>query len=114
MNPNQESRYVNVTHRKFKSGQRTYFFDVLETKSGDYYLTITESRRRYKPQENTTQYLRQKIYLYKECFEAFSDCLNELMEFVIKNKGEEVIYKEGSKDPEKSEPKDLLDDITRD
>jgi hypothetical protein len=52
--------------------------------------------------------------LYKECFEAFSDCLNELMEFVIKNKGEEVIYKEGSKDPEKSEPKDLLDDITRD
>jgi hypothetical protein len=114
MNPNQESRYVNVTHRKFKSGQRTYFFDVLETQSGDYYLTITESRRRYKPQENTTQYLRQKIYLYKECFEAFSDCLNELMEFVIKNKGEEVIYKEGSKDPEKSEPKDLLDDITRD
>jgi hypothetical protein len=114
MNPNQESRYVNVTHRKFKSGQRTYFFDVLETQSGDYYLTITESRRRYKSQDNTTQYLRQKIYLYKECFQAFSDCLSELMEFVIKNKGEEVIYKEDSKHEEKPEPKDLLDDITRD
>jgi hypothetical protein len=112
MNPNQENRYVNVTHRKFKSGSRTYFFDVLETQSGDYYLTITESRRRYNPDKNTARYQRQKIYLYKENFKAFANCLNELMTFVIDKKGEEIIHKDDKYTEEKSDLEDVFDDLT--
>lgn len=112
MTPNQENRYVNVTHRKFKSGSRTYFFDVLETQSGDYYLTITESKRRYNPEEHSARYQRQKIYLYKENFEAFAKCLNELMTFVIDEKGKEVIHKNDKFEEGTSEKKEVYDDLT--
>lgn len=114
MNPNQEKRYVNVTHRKFKSGRRTYFFDVLETQSGDYYLTITESKRRYNSEENSASYQRQKIYLYKENFEAFAHCLNELMTFVIEEKGEEIIHKDDKYEKEISDLEDVFNDMSSD
>jgi hypothetical protein len=65
--------------RKLKAGKRrTYFFDVRSTKQGDYFVTITESKRRFdKP-----GYDSHKIFLYKEDFKKFSEALNETLEHI--------------------------------
>jgi hypothetical protein len=58
---------------KVKAGKRTYFFDVKATRSNDYYLTITESKKRFK--EDGFTYEKHKIFLYKEDFNKFMDAL---------------------------------------
>lgn len=65
--------------RKLKAGKRrTYFFDVRSTKQGDYFVTITESKRRFdKP-----GYDSHKIFLYKEDFKSFVESLNETLEHI--------------------------------
>ena len=103
MNPNQENRYVNVTHRKFKSGSRTYFFDVLETQSGDYYLTITESKK-FTNDDGSFHYKKHKIYLYKEDFSEFKEMLEKATDFIVAEKGEEVISERHQKDFQKEVP----------
>lgn len=63
-----------VYSMKLKAGRkRTYFFDVRPTKSDDYYLTITESKKKF----NEDRYERHKIFLYKEDFNKFMDVLNQ-------------------------------------
>jgi hypothetical protein len=59
---------------KVKAGKRTYFFDVKSTRSNDYYLTITESKKRFK--EDGFTYEKHKIFLYKEDFNKFLAALN--------------------------------------
>jgi hypothetical protein len=59
---------------KVKAGKRTYFFDVKSTRSNDYYLTITESKKRFK--EDGFTYEKHKIFLYKEDFNKFLEALN--------------------------------------
>jgi hypothetical protein len=59
---------------KVKAGKRTYFFDVKSTRSNDYYLTITESKKRFKDDGFT--YEKHKIFLYKEDFRKFMEALN--------------------------------------
>lgn len=59
---------------RVRAGKRTYFFDVKATRSNDYYLTITESKRRYK--EDGFTYEKHKIFLYKEDFDKFANALN--------------------------------------
>lgn len=65
--------------RKLRAGKRrTYFFDVRSTKQGDYFVTITESKRRFdKP-----GYDSHKIFLYKEDFKKFGEALNETMDHI--------------------------------
>jgi hypothetical protein len=58
---------------KVKAGKRTYFFDVKATRSNDYYLTITESKKRFK--EDGFTYEKHKIFLYKEDFNKFLEAL---------------------------------------
>jgi hypothetical protein len=58
---------------KVKAGKRTYFFDVKATRSNDYYLTITESKKRFKDDGFT--YEKHKIFLYKEDFNKFLEAL---------------------------------------
>jgi hypothetical protein len=58
---------------KVKAGKRTYFFDVKSTRSNDYYLTITESKKRFK--EDGFTYEKHKIFLYKEDFNKFLEAL---------------------------------------
>ena len=57
-----------IYSKTVKAGRRTYFFDVRETKAGDYYLTITESKRFNDPETGNFYYKKHKIYLYKEDF----------------------------------------------
>lgn len=59
-----------------KAGKRTYFFDVRATRSSDYYLTITESKKRFND-DGTSSYQKHKIFLYKEDFEKFSEALSD-------------------------------------
>lgn len=61
-----------------RAGKRTYFFDVRATKSNDYYLTITESKRTFDD-NGVPQYKKHKIFLYKEDFEKFSDGLTDVL-----------------------------------
>jgi len=86
-----------IYSKSVRSGRRTYFFDVRSTRANDYYLTITESKRDFN-EDGSPFYKKHKIYLYKEDFASFKDALTQVSEFIIKEKGQEVIsnssYKE--------------------
>lgn len=89
----QEEIYSKV----LRAGRRTYFFDVRATKAGDYYLTITESKK-FTNEDGSFHYKKHKIYLYKEDFAAFKENFDEMINFVINEKGEEVISERHQKD----------------
>lgn len=63
-------------------GKRTYFFDIRSTKNNDYYLTITESKKRFND-DGSVSYQKHKIFLYKEDFEKFSDALGDSFKKII-------------------------------
>ncbi|TAF64259.1 MAG: DUF3276 family protein [Cytophagales bacterium] len=65
--------------KRVKASKRTYFFDIKPTRGNDYYLTITESKKRY--QDEGFVYEKHKIFLYKEDFETFIESLKEAVEF---------------------------------
>ena len=85
-----------------RAGRRTYFFDVRSTKAGDYYLTLTESKK-FTNEDGSFHYKKHKIYLYKEDFTEFSNILNEMTDYVISEKGEEVISERHQKDFKKED-----------
>jgi len=75
----------DVYSKPVRAGKRTYFFDVKSTRGGDdFYLTITESKRRNNPDGSFT-YDKHKIFLYKEDFEKFKDGLGEVIEYIKQN-----------------------------
>jgi len=80
-----------------RAGRRTYFFDVRETKAGDYYLTITESKK-FTHEDGSFHYKKHKIYLYKEDFSEFSEIMNQATTFILNAKGQEVISERHQKD----------------
>ena len=86
-----------IYSKVLRAGRRTYFFDVRSTKAGDYYLTLTESKK-FTNDDGSFHYKKHKIYLYKEDFNEFSKILNEMTEYVISEKGEEVISERHQKD----------------
>jgi hypothetical protein len=69
-----------IFSKRVKAGKRTYFFDVKATKSNDYYLTITESKRRLK--DDSFVFEKHKIFLYKEDFGKFIEALQEAVDHV--------------------------------
>ena len=76
---NNEKKMESVYSKRIKAGKRrTYFFDVRETRGNDFYLTITESRKRF----DSEGYDRHKIFLYKEDFNKFLKGLNEAVDYV--------------------------------
>jgi hypothetical protein len=94
-----------IFSKSVRSGRRTYFFDVRSTRAGDYYLTITESKRDFN-EDGTPFYKKHKLYLYKEDFTNFKDALNEISDYIIKEKGEEIISNTKRKTEEISEKKE--------
>src|SRR5688572_19080444 len=70
--------------KSVRAGKRTYFFDVKSTRENDYYLTITESKKRFGTDGKFT-YEKHKIFLYKEDFEKFIDGLHEAIEHIREN-----------------------------
>lgn len=75
--------YRNEKFSKYvRAGKRTYFFDVKSTRSGDHYLTITESKKKFD-QDGNFHFEKHKIFLYKEDFDKFKDGLSEVVEKVV-------------------------------
>lgn len=70
-----------IFSKAVRAGKRTYFFDVKATRKDEYYLTMTESKKRYD-QEGNFHFEKHKIFLYKEDFEKFSDGLSEVIDFI--------------------------------
>ncbi|MGB6082993.1 PUR family DNA/RNA-binding protein [Moheibacter sp.] len=79
-----------IYSKVLRAGRRTYFFDVRETRAGDYYLTITESKKNTN-EDGSFFYKKHKIYLYKEDFGNFKNILDEITSYVVDERGEEVI-----------------------
>jgi hypothetical protein len=76
---NNEKKMESIYSKRIRAGKRrTYFFDVKATRANDYYLTITESRKRF----NDNGYDRHKVFLYKEDFNKFLKALNEAVDYV--------------------------------
>ena len=91
-----QEREDEVFSKAVRAGKRTYFFDVKSTKNDDYYLTVTESNRRFNADNGKFFYEKHKLFLYKEDFEKFSDSLAEAIDKIKELKlaqGEEVVEK---------------------
>lgn len=71
----------DVYSKPVKAGKRTYFFDVKATRNQDYYVTVTESKKKFDSDGNST-YEKHKIFLYKEDFDKFAEGLKEAIEVV--------------------------------
>lgn len=86
-----------IFSKVLRAGRRTYFFDVRSTKADDYYVTITESKK-FTEEDGSFHFKKHKIYLYKEDFASFKEILNEMTDYVLAQKGEEVISERHQKD----------------
>ncbi|GET28428.1 DUF3276 family protein [Prolixibacter sp. SD074] len=96
---NGEKRFREEVYSKaVRAGKRTYFFDVKMTRKDEYYLTITESKKKFD-QDGKYHFEKHKIFLYKEDFDKFSDGLAEIIDY---------IHERQPYEPRKEEEKDVL------
>ena len=78
MEENESRERQEVFSKSVRAGKkRTYFFDVKATRSNDYYLVITESKKKFSDDGGPPMYEKHKIFLYKEDFDKFIEALNE-------------------------------------
>ncbi|MEO8934295.1 MAG: PUR family DNA/RNA-binding protein [Xanthomarina sp.] len=106
MDNNDMMEKEEIFSKVLRAGRRTYFFDVRSTKAGDYYLTVTESKK-FTNDDGSFHYKKHKIYLYKEDFSEFSVILNEMTDYIINEKGDEVISERHQKDFKKEYDSDI-------
>ena len=107
-----EKEYIEqeeIFSQVLRAGRRTYFFDVRSTKAGDYYLTVTESKK-FTHDDGSFHYKKHKIYLYKEDFTEFNEMLSKATDFIINEKGTEVISERHQKDYQKPEDEVSVDE----
>ena len=97
MEENKQHVNEDIYSKVLRAGRRPYFFDVRSTKAGDYYLTISESKK-FTNEDGTFYFKKHKIYLYKEDFENFTNILGEMTKYIIDEKGLEVISEIHDKD----------------
>jgi len=83
-----------IFSKTVRAGKRTYFFDVKSTRSDEYYLTITESKRRFNNEQGKFYYEKHKLFLYKEDFEKFTNGLSTAIEFIQTGKAPEEAEEE--------------------
>ena len=102
---NEEDIYSKI----LRAGRRTYFFDVRSTRAGDYYLTISESKK-FTNEDGSFYFKKHKIYLYKEDFQGFNELMKEMTQYIIDEKGLEVISERHQKDYVKEDHKDSNDE----
>ena len=81
-----------IFSKSVRAGKRTYFFDVKTTRRNDYYLTLTESKKRFN-RDGRFYFEKHKIFLYKEDFEKFTDGLTEAIGY-IKENAPEILERE--------------------
>ncbi|MBJ6368304.1 PUR family DNA/RNA-binding protein [Snuella sedimenti] len=105
MNNNDMMEKEEIFSKVLRAGRRTYFFDVRATKADDYYLTITESKK-FTNDDGSFHYKKHKIYIYKEDFSEFKSILAEMTDYIIQEKGDEVISERHQKDFKKEYDQD--------
>jgi hypothetical protein len=81
--PNSQPR-EEIFSEAVRAGKRTYFFDVKATRRNDYYLTITESKKRFN-RDGKSFYEKHKVFLYKEDFDKFVDGLQSAINYIKEN-----------------------------
>lgn len=97
-----------IYSKAVRAGKRTYFFDVKSTRRDEFYLTITESKKRFE-QDGNFHFEKHKIFLYKEDFEKFIDGLQEVISFIDQNQVDDYdseiipVYEKVAKTPEVNE-----------
>ena len=85
-----DSKFKQEIHSKvIRAGKRTYFFDVKSTRNDEYYLTITESKKRFG-ENGKFSYEKHKIFLYREDFTKFIESLQEVVDFIHDKQPEEL------------------------
>jgi hypothetical protein len=102
-----------IFSKSVRAGKRTYFFDVKTTRRNDYYLTLTESKKRFN-RDGRFYFEKHKIFLYKEDFEKFTDGLNEAIEYIKANAPEILESEEALESvniPRDSEAVDMVDEM---
>lgn len=116
---NKDRDREEIFSRVVRAGKRTYFFDVKATIGDEYYLTITESKRRFNNEQGKFFYEKHKLFLYKEDFEKFKNGLSDAIEFIHTGKAperEETTPERGDNDDFRAaDPKHLdisFDDLT--
>ncbi|MDP4184656.1 MAG: DUF3276 family protein [Bacteroidota bacterium] len=77
-----------IYSKAVRAGKRTYFFDVKATRRNEFYLTITESKKRFED-EGKFHFEKHKIFLYREDFEKFAEGLQEVVNYIRENQSEE-------------------------
>ena len=82
-----EGQGEEVYSKSVRAGKRTYFFDVKATRADDYFLTITESRKKQN-RDGSFFYDKHKIYLYKEDFAKFAEGFEEVVDYIKAHKPE--------------------------
>ena len=101
MSENDWNENEGIFSKVVRAGRRTYFFDVRTTKANDFYITITDSKK-FTEIDGSFHFKKHKIYLYKEDFMEFTDVLNQMIEYVLQHKGDEVISERHQKDYKKA------------
>ena len=94
---NEHLEQEEIFSQVLRAGRRTYFFDVRATKADDYYLTVTESKK-FTHDDGSFHYKKHKIYLYKEDFTEFNEMLKAATDYILNEKGDEVISERHQKD----------------
>lgn len=98
MDEKRDNEKQEIFSQRVKAGKRTYFFDVKATRSNDYYLTITESKRKFK--DDGFFYEKHKIFLYKEDFGKFLEALQSSVDHVKTELLPDVDFDQFDKEPE--------------
>ena len=87
-NVENENGREEIFSKVVRAGKRTYFLDVKATRRNDYYLTITESKKRFN-RDGRHYFEKHKVFLYKEDFEKFTENLQEVIDFIKANAPEQ-------------------------
>ena len=86
----EDSDHQEIFSKAVRAGKRTYFFDVKSTRRNDYFLTITESKKRFQ-KDGRFFFEKHKIFLYKEDFDKFADGFTEVIDFIKTVKANEPV-----------------------
>ena len=111
---NKDSDREEIFSRTVRAGKRTYFFDVKSTIGDEFYLTITESKRRFNNEQGRFFYEKHKLFLYKEDFDKFNLGLSDAIEFIKTGKAPDrpVIDLGETETPVEIKPGDKHTDIS--
>jgi hypothetical protein len=109
---NGKEKRDEIFSKAVRAGKRTYFFDVKATRRNDYYLTITESKKKFN-QDGTFFYEKHKLFLYKEDFEKFADGLEEVVDYIRANQPEMEPKSEDNSDQQEETVKSPADEAEK-